>query len=48
MREGTDAEKFHLFKMEVPTIVGIVASRYIKSYASMISKSDPENSLWSL
>ncbi|KSU83315.1 MULTISPECIES: M42 family metallopeptidase [Fictibacillus] len=42
---GTDAGRFHLFKKGVPSIVIGVASRYIHSHVSMVSKSDLENTV---
>lgn len=42
---GTDGGEFHLHKQGVPTIVIGVASRYIHSHTSMISKKDLENTL---
>lgn len=42
---GTDAGRLHLFKKGIPSLVVGVASRYIHSHVSMVSKSDLENTV---
>lgn len=42
---GTDAGKFHLYKRGVPSLSIGVASRYIHSHTSMVSKKDVEDTI---